>query len=173
MELTIRKAREEDLGTIMEIYELARKFQRDHGNPNQWAGGYPALDIVRDDLENGELYVVCRKEKGQEQEEIAGVFMFSLRPEKDYEQIREGRWPNEELYGVIHRVASAGTCRGVGGACLSWAWEQCPNLRMDTHRDNYVMRGLLEKNGFRPCGLITGRDGGERIAYQKEKNLAK
>ena len=25
----------------------------------------------------------------------------------------------------------------------------------------------LEKNGFRPCGIIYVRNGGERIAYQK------
>ena len=50
---------------------------------------------------------------------------------------------------------------------MDWAWEQCRNLRIDTHRDNYVMQRLLEKNGFVRCGLIDLREGGERIAYQK------
>lgn len=165
MDFAIRKAREGDLERIMDIYALARKFQREHGNPTQWAGGYPAVELVRTDLERGELYVVCRETP--DGEEISGVFMFSREPEADYEQIWDGSWLNDAPYGVVHRVASAGTSRGVGTACLAWAWEQCPNLRMDTHRDNEVMQRLLEKNGFRRCGLITGHDGKERIAYQK------
>ena len=120
---------------------------------------------MQKDLEAGELYAVCRQTPAGE--ELAGVFMFARRPEPNYDCIREGAWLEEGPYAVLHRVASAGTCSGVGQACMDWAWEQCRNLRIDTHRDNYVMQRLLEKNGFVRCGLIDLREGGERIAYQK------
>lgn len=43
-----------------------------------------------------------------------------------------------------------------------------PNLRADTHRNNRTMRHLLEKSGFRYCGIIHVADGSERLAYQLE-----
>lgn len=165
MNFTIRKAAGKDLENILSIYEKARQFQREHGNPSQWEGGYPQPEIVQKDLEAGELYAVCRQTPAGE--ELAGVFMFARRPEPNYACIREGTWLEEGPYAVLHRVASAGTCPGVGQACMDWAWEQCQNLRIDTHRDNYVMQRLLEKNGFVRCGLIDLGEGGERIAYQK------
>lgn len=166
--LQIRKARREDLSEIMEIYEYARKFQQEHGNPLQWQNGYPSLELVRQDLERGELYVVCSENAGGEWESnIAGVFMFTMEPERDYDVIRDGEWLNEEVYGTVHRVAGNGTCRGIGKAGIDWAFARCKNLKMDTHEDNKVMQNLLVKNGFHYCGQVTIRGGETRMAYQK------
>ena len=42
-----------------------------------------------------------------------------------------------------------------------------PNLRADTHRDNRIMQHILQKHGFRYCGIIYLLNGDERLAYQK------
>ena len=41
------------------------------------------------------------------------------------------------------------------------------SIKIDTHKENFVMRGLLEKNGFEYCGIILLEDGAERVAYEK------
>ena len=88
-------------------------------------------------------------------------------PDEDYAVIRDGSWLEEERpYWVVHRVASYGG-RGAAAWCLDWCWQQCDNLRIDTHRDNLSMQRLLEKCGFGLRGVVSCRHGGERLAYQK------
>ena len=163
--MEIRKVKAEEIDRVMEIYAYARKFQAEHGNPNQWTGGYPQREIVERDQENGELYCVT---PDGDHGTICGVFMFSGRPEPDYTVI-EGHWKNQEPYSVIHRVASDGTHRGVGKACIDWAFSRYANLKMDTHEDNTVMQNMLIKNGFTYCGVVHIRGGETRLAYQKTR----
>ena len=40
-----------------------------------------------------------------------------------------------------------------------------PNVRVDTHANNTTMQRLIEKSGFKECGIIHVRDGSPRIAY--------
>ena len=44
----------------------------------------------------------------------------------------------------------------------------CSNIRIDTHRDNRIMRHNIEKHGFAYCGIIYLANGDERLAYQKQ-----
>lgn len=148
---------------IMDLYRRARTFMADHGNPTQWPPGYPPKDMIEEDIRAGRLFVCMAGE------ELSGVFYYHLGEEPAYEEIREGRWLNREPYGVVHRITTGGGHKGAGSFCLNWAYEQCGNLKIDTHRDNVVMQNLLKKNGFCLCGLIRGRDGGERLAYHKTK----
>ena len=160
--MEIRKAKSGQLERIMEIYDKARTFMADHGNPNQWVNGYPQRELVKRDLDKGWLYV-CMQDK-----EIAGVFMFYQEPEPNYREIWEGSWLNDRPYGTMHRMASAGKIRGVSAFCLEWCYNQCRNLKGDTHPDNYVMQNVFGKNGFKRCGIIRVEDKSLRIAYQKE-----
>ncbi|MBQ6671625.1 MAG: N-acetyltransferase, partial [Spirochaetales bacterium] len=58
--------------------------------------------------------------------------------------------------------------KGVGEFCINWAYGQCRHLRIDTHRDNTVMRSLLAKLGFVHCGTIYVReDRFPRLAFEK------
>lgn len=43
------------------------------------------------------------------------------------------------------------------------------NIRIDTHRDNHVMRNAIAKEGFAYCGIIHCWNGDERVAYQFRK----
>ena len=160
--MEIRQALLEEIPEIMKIYEKAKSFMQEHGNPTQWTEGYPSVELVTQDCKNQELYVCM--EEGQ----IIGVFMFTKRQDKTYRQIFRGDWLNEKPYGTMHRMASAGIQKGVSAFCLNWCYKQCGNVRGDTHEDNYVMQNVFEKNGFKRCGIIFVEDKTPRIAYQRE-----
>lgn len=159
--MTIRKAVKDDLPYIFEIYVRARKFMAENGNLNQWGDIKPRKELVESDIENGISYV-CEKDG-----EILGVFAFIYGEDPTYKIIYDGEWLNDKPYAVIHRIASSGKVKGTGEFCLKWALSQYPNIRIDTHRDNTVMRYLMDKLGFAYCGIIHLEDGDERLAFQK------
>ncbi len=159
--MLIRKTVAADLPRIGEIYENAKRFMRESGNPNQWNSGTPNIDTAREDMEKGVGYVV------EEDGKIIATFMFSLDGEPTYAKIYEGEWLSDELYGVIHRIAVAEQGRGIIGFCIDQCFSRCQNLRIDTHRDNLPMQRALQKRGFQYCGIIYLENGDERLAYQK------
>lgn len=159
--MLIRKACPGDFAPITKIYENARIFMAEHGNPTQWGSHYPSEDSVRQDICNGFCYVCV------EDSRIAAVFYYRLGPDPTYEEICDGSWLNSRPYGVVHRIAASGTVKGAASYCLNWAYEQCGNLKIDTHKNNYVMQNLLAKLEFIRCGTIYTDDGSPRIAYQK------
>lgn len=164
--MQIRKSTEQDLGRMLEIYAVARRFMAEHGNPNQWGPrGWPPEALLRRDIESGRSYV-CLNDAGR----VVGTFFFDQGAdiEPTYRQIADGAWLDDGPYGVVHRIASDGSERGVGAYCLSWAYAQCGHLRIDTHADNAVMQGLLAKLGFQRCGIIyVHEDRDPRFAYEK------
>ena len=103
-----------------------------------------------------------------EGEHIAGVFVFFKGEDPTYRVIREGNWHRNSPYGVLHRVASDGSIKGIARFCFDFAKENCDYLRIDTHKDNIPMQNTLAKNGFCRCGIINTDDGSPRIAYDWE-----
>lgn len=161
--MNIRAAKPEELSRIGEIYASARAFMREQGNPNQWRTQYPSLELLSADIAEKRLYV-C-----EEEGELLGVFYFALGEDPTYRVIEDGAWLSDKPYGVIHRIAVAARGRGVASFCFSHCFSLCPNIRIDTHRDNLPMQRALEKNGFHRCGIIHLENGEARIAYQKEE----
>lgn len=159
--MKIRNTNIDDLDIVMEIYDNARHYMRENGNPNQWVNGHPSVELIKRDITEGKSYVAV------DDNQIAGVFFFNIGPDPTYQAIYEGFWIKEGEYGVVHRIASASHKKGVASYCLNWAFDKCPNIRIDTHRDNIIMQNLLTKNGFSKCGIIYLEDGAERLAYQK------
>lgn len=159
--MKIRKATMQDLEIMMKLYENARAFMASHGNPTQWGTSYPSQKLLESDIRSGSSYV-C-----EEHGFITATFFYRKDADSDYAKIYQGQWLNESPYGVVHRITSDGTIKGTASFCLSWALEQCGNLKIDTHRDNLIMQHMLEKNGFSFCGIIYLTDGSERMAYQK------
>lgn len=98
--------------------------------------------------------------------EIVGVFAFLLGEEPTYRTI-EGKWQNDLPYVVIHRIAGNGRQKGILEQCLNFCDTFTHNLRIDTHRQNAIMRHLLQKNGFLECGIIYVEDKTPRIAFQR------
>jgi len=161
--MEIRNTELTDLDKVMEIYDHARQYMREHGNMNQWINGYPKIEMITEDIKERSSYVCL--DDGQ----IVGVFRFTLGTDPTYINIYEGKWMNDAPYGVVHRIASVSHKNGVASYCLYWCFDKCNNIRIDTHRDNFVMQNLLIKNGFSYCGIIYLEDGAERLAYQKSK----
>ena len=163
--MTIRKTTPADIETLMNIFAHARAFMTEHGNPTQWASrNWPPRELILQDMEQGKSYV-C-----EEDGRVVGTFFFDSGKdiEPTYSRIEGGSWSADRPYGVIHRIASDGTVRGVGKFCIDWALEKCGYLRIDTHSDNTVLRSLLEKKGFRYCGIIYVRNGtSPRMAYDR------
>ena len=164
--MKIRKAAEEDFNRIMEIYAFARDFMAKTGNPNQWGPtNWPPEALIHDDIRDGSSYV-CINDDGK----VIGVFYFTQGKdiEPTYREITDGDWLGDSTYGVVHRIASDGSEKGIGRFCISWAFEQCGHLRMDTHTDNVIMQNLLTKLGFVRCGIIyVVEDNYPRYAYEK------
>lgn len=161
--IEIRKTHPEELDILMDIFEQAKRIMRKDGNMKQWTGGYPSAEMIRKEIINGNSYV-CLNEK----EEIIGTFAFIQGDDPTYAHIYEGEWLEDTLpYGVIHRLASTEDSKGVATACLQWCYEQIPNLRADTHRDNRILQHILKKHGFQYCGIIYLLNGDERLAFQK------
>lgn len=161
----IRKATEQDVSRIMQIYARARQFMAQTGNPNQWGPtNWPPEALIHQDIAQGKSYV-CEHEGN-----VVGVFFFDCGKdvEPTYAQIDDGSWLDDSPYGVVHRIASDGTVRGTGQFCLEWAFAQCGHLRIDTHADNLVMQNLLRKLGFSHCGTIyVYEDHFPRLAFER------
>ncbi|MCI8590783.1 MAG: GNAT family N-acetyltransferase [Lachnospiraceae bacterium] len=163
--MEIRQTTETDFPDVMKIYTHARYFMAEHGNPNQWGPtNWPPEALIHSDIRAGNSYVCICEDK------IAGTFFFAQGKdiEPTYRVIRDGDWLDGGPYGVIHRLAGNGAVHGVGEFCIEWAFRQCGHLRIDTHRDNRVMRNLLKKCGFVYCGIISvEEDSSPRLAYEK------
>lgn len=161
--MEIRPTQPEDLPALVEIYDKARQFMRRSGNAKQWSDDYPSAETATEDLRQGGSYVCL--DNGH----IVATFFFSTEPEPTYRKIQDGHWLDDARYGVIHRVASDGSVKGVMRQVLDFCFTQTDNIRIDTHRDNQVMRDNLTRYGFRYCGIIHLLDGSERLAFQYKR----
>ena len=54
----IRKAVFQDEEQIAVVYEKARAYMAEHGNPNQWGRTFPPRELTHEDIEKGILYVL-------------------------------------------------------------------------------------------------------------------
>ena len=168
--MTIRKTTVSDVGEVMPIFEEARITIATLGI-DQWQNGYPSEEVILSDIELGQSYV-CEVDG-----KICGTFAMLEHGEPTYDKIYDGRWltgNNSRDYIAIHRVAISVASRGSGlsGAIIGFAMDFAKkkgrkSLRIDTHSGNAVMRRMLEKNGFKYCGIIYLESGDERVAYEK------
>lgn len=159
--MNIRKSTMADLPEIMALYASARRFMAQNGNPGQWGNVHPPRQLIQKDMNEAKSYL-C-----EEGGAIVGVFYFAREDDPTYRVIEQGDWLNGAPYGVVHRITARQGTHGVASFCLNWCFEQCGNLRIDTHEHNVPMRKALEKNGFCFCGKIYLEDGAERLAYQR------
>ena len=156
----IRKATENDIQAVLAIFDKAKDIMRSDGNSTQWGDGYPDAGIVRTDISKGGAHIVDHDRKP------VAYFALLPSPEPTYSSI-DGKWLDDSSpYHVIHRIASIPESHGVFRRIIEYALSVSGNLRIDTHRDNRIMRRLIERAGFSYCGVINLPDGSERLAYQ-------
>lgn len=166
--MKIRQATYGDMEALMEIFEGAKRIMRASGNLQQWNDGYPSRDVVMRDIEAGHCYVMCEATDADQTGRIIGTMALIPGPDPTYSYI-EGEWPGDEPYYVIHRIATAAPGKNVARAMFDWAFEhistKSSTIRIDTHRDNCIMKHILTKYGFKMCGVIYLADGAPRDAY--------
>ena len=160
----VRIAVMDDFPVILNIYATARAFMAKTGNPTQWADGHPSADLLRECILAQKLFVFTDPDDFSQ---IRGCFYFAIENDPTYAQISEGSWLSDAPYGVIHMVASDGQVHGFLRNVLDFCEPQTSHLRIDTHHDNKIMQHVLEKNGFRKCGIIHLANGDPRLAYEK------
>ena len=168
--MKILNANSDDIISISELFDEARKTIASLGI-DQWQNGYPSKDIIEEDISLSRSYCV------KEDEKLCGTFVMITDGEPTYDKIYDGHWitgDDNYNYVAIHRVAVSVSMRGRGisTAIIEYVSEFARNLnrsslRIDTHKGNVVMRRMLEKHGFKYCGIIFLQNGEERVAYEK------
>ena len=162
----IRKATFDDIPSLMRIFGCAKEIMRASGNIHQWGSGYPSVEVVRRDIEQGVCYVVSENADG----DIEATMAFIPGPDSTYSFIENGAWMDDNPYFVIHRIAVANPGKEYARRLLDWAFEHTGTVRIDTHRDNVIMHHILRKYGFRLRGVIYLANGEPRDAYQLTKS---
>ena len=162
MPLSFRLSTSADIPNLLRLADEARMTMRNCGNMNQWINGYPSREVFEHDIEQGHSFVAV-----DENSNIIATFAFIPSPEPTYSKIYEGQWLDDEPYHVIHRIASTSSSRGVLKEIIAYCFTVTNNIRIDTHRDNVIMRHLMDKLEFTYCGIIYLADGAERLAYQR------
>lgn len=162
--MEIRKTEARDFEEVMRIYRYAQEKMIESGNPTQWGHFYPTEEMILDDIEKSISYVI------ENDGIIVGVFMIREGDDPTYDYIEDGAWLNDEPYVTIHRIASSGISHGIFRIASDFCKTLSDNVRVDTHNDNKIMQGRIEREGFERCGIIYVDDGTPRIAYQWVKS---
>lgn len=165
--MKFRKAVKTDLPQIMKIIKQAQAYFKEQGI-DQWQNNYPNEDVISNDIENEDNYVMIKDGS------IVATTVISFEKEKCYENIYGGEWMSNGNYGVIHRIAVDNTYKGLGFShrVIKYTEQVCiergvHSIKVDTHEENIPMQKLLKKNGFKYCGVIYLKDGGKRVAFEK------
>lgn len=159
---SIRKATLDDLELMQKMYENSRLIMQQNGNPTQWGTTSPSLNQVIMDIAKEQSYLVT------DGDTPVATFAFIHGDDPTYKVIEGGKWLDSILpYATIHRVAKMPGTKGVMKSVLDYCQAETASLRIDTHENNTIMLGLLERSGFSYCGIIHIADGSERRAFQK------
>ncbi len=165
----IRKANTKDLAVIMNIIEEARAFLKEQGI-DQWQNGSPNKEVLLSDIRKEHGYVL------EENQEIIAYMALCFGEDANYHTVYDGQWlcPNA-VYGTIHRTAISSAYRGKGIAkkLFQAAEDLCVNkvvesIRIDTHPNNELMKHLIIRERYHPCGyILLQQDSTKRLAYEK------
>ena len=158
---TIRRATVNDIQAVLHLIDSGRKIMIASGNTHQWDDNHPSRGQIAKDIASGSSYLLLEDGKP------IATWAFVKGPEPTYAVIYNGAWRDDRPYHVIHRVASLPHYHGVLKDLLDWCFSKDGNIRIDTHKDNSVMRHCLTKYGFTYCGIIHLQNGDERLAFQK------
>ena len=152
--MNFRKSTKSDVSKIMELVKQAQEYFKSQGI-DQWQINYPNDEVINNDINNGESYVML------DGDDIVATTVISFAKEKSYENILDGKWITNGDYGVIHRIAveNAHKGKGLSHKIIKYAEEVCKqnnihSIKVDTHEDNILMQSLLKKNGFEYCGIV-------------------
>lgn len=166
----LKKSVKEDLKEILSIIKDGQEFLKLQGL-DQWQNGYPNEESILIDINNSNSFVLTDDDKIV----ATAAIIFGIDP--NYNTIYQGKWLTNNEYVVIHRIATKKEYRKCGYASkiIELLKEEINNkninsIRIDTHEFNFPMQKMLEKNGFKKCGIIylnnIINETNKRLAYE-------
>lgn len=165
MDITL--AKEEQIEVIMQIIEDGRKALKELVL-YQWQEEYPAPSDILNDIALQQSYVLM------DGDQIVGTTALDPNGEEVYDSLVDGEWSLDAPYLTVHRMAisSSNAKKGIGTSFLQAieeiaAKQNIPQIRLDTHEDNVVMKRVAEKAGYRYCGKVTYGVGFDCVAFEK------
>ena len=163
--LDLVKAKEGDLPRVINFIDSARAALKADG-VDQWQGKDPTPEDLLENIKAGCCYFF-------KDDAVAGMAVLKEGADATYDVI-DGKWLTDGDYLTIHQFVvdcerkGEGMSRRMMERIFAYArFKGIPAIRIDTHADNFRMRGLIESSGFTYCGIITVADGTERVAYEQ------
>lgn len=165
----LKKANSTEIEEIMSVIKDGKEFLKQQGI-NQWQHGSPGCSDVENDIKQETSYVYELDGK------IVATAMLNTY-DADYEKYPT-LWTKCNNYLVVHRLAIKKECRSQGVShkfmndIILFAKENSVEyIRIDTHKDNVIIRKYLSKNNFKELDEIklsmkNSLDDKERIAYE-------
>lgn len=160
-----RKAVPADKTIIWKIILQAIQRRKEDGS-NQWQDGYPNVEVIQNDIDKGEGFVLT------DDNNSIGYCAILINNEPEYERII-GKWLTNDDFVVVHRIAIADEFIGLGFSkiLLKKVEDYAINnnifsVKVDTNFDNLAMLKSFEKMGYTYCGEVYFR-GSARKAYEK------
>lgn len=152
--INIRKAIENDIETIVEIYETFLDYENDHGTHSNWVKDlYPTEKNARRGLDAGTLYV------GELDGKVIGSYVINHAQPEEYSKLNWKYQAEDEQVIVIHTmcldISQQGN--GFGRQFVEFAMEHgrksgCTTMRLDTADINTPAAKLYYNMGFRYVG---------------------
>lgn len=165
--MEFRRSTLADVDDIMKIIKQAQEYLKSQ-QVTQWQNNYPNIQVVEQDIEDLNGYVIV------DDYNVIGTVTVSFDGERTYNEIYEGQWQSNLPYAVVHRIAIHEEYKGKGLSSIMMdnIVKMChdrniKSIRVDTHEANKSMQKLIEKTGFKYCGIIYLLDGSKRLAYEK------
>ncbi|KXB68491.1 GNAT family N-acetyltransferase [Peptoniphilus sp. DNF00840] len=165
--MELRLAREDDRETILQIYDDGSKKLKALGL-DQWQGkDKPNLDNFEELINNKNIFVL--EDVGKV---VSTVIIYDY--DIDYENNLDGTWQSPKSYVALHRIGTLesqgkkGYGRKIIELAESYARENnFKSVRIDTHRGNKTMQGLLKSLNYEYVGLVYLSGKNERLAFEK------
>lgn len=163
----MRKAKFSDLDKVNLIIESAKSSLK-NDKVDQRQKGSPDRALIARQISRNRAYVY------EFDNEVSAFAYLSEDFEPTYTSVIKDMKGNN--YITVHTFCVDGTLSGKGigkkffDEIIEFAKkENRDSVRIDTHEDNFRMRGLIEKMGFTYVGIIYVDDGGRtmpRFAYE-------
>ncbi len=141
--MELRLGNKEDIEVILEIL---KEVVKNNNKYTKWRDEYPNREIVNNDIENKELYVIVKENN------IIGAVTLNEVEDSNYSNIK---WTNNGKAIVVHRlfISFKESGKGYGKEIINKIIEVAKELnychiRLDTHEDNIVAQGLYKRSGF-------------------------
>ena len=128
----------------------------------------PAIEHIRQDIQDGNGYVICREDR------VVAYGVISFDGEPVYKDI-EGKWSNDLPYVIVHRLAIADEMKrqGMAKQFMLQAEEVSRkkgvyNFRVDTKYDNAYMLRLIDNVGIQILWRSVYRNNSARKSFRKD-----